>query len=133
MEQVEMDFQPRCDDGTLPLHADMHNWYRCVDDATWRHDRPLKYNPNTRDALQRAGFVNIHEVVIRVPLNTWEKDPHRKHIGRWYSLALTQALNGLTLKPLCLKSNWSPESVATLVNGMKKEIVSKELHVYNEM
>lgn len=85
--------------------------------------------------MERQGFVEIQEQVIKIPLNPWHSDPHLKDIGRWYSLGLTQAqgLEALTLAPLSRMSNWKKPDIEALVGRVKKEICSKKYHVYHNM
>ncbi|KAL9050345.1 MAG: hypothetical protein Q9162_006696 [Coniocarpon cinnabarinum] len=81
IEQIEVDLEPRCDDGTMP-EAPLKQWYEYLKDATSRVGRPIAYNHDTREMLERAGFVEIQESVFRAPFNTWPRDTHLKAIGR---------------------------------------------------
>jgi len=133
MEQVEIDMVPRCDDGTLPANSHLVQWSRLLLDATARAYRPIAYNTETRSMLERSGFVEIQEQVIRVPLNPWPADPHLKDIGRWYNLGLTEGLEALTLGPLTRMSQWTPADVNRLIADAKREICSKKYHTYCNM
>jgi hypothetical protein len=35
-----------------------------------------------KDQMKEAGFVDVEETKIRVPLGPWHTDPHQKEIGR---------------------------------------------------
>jgi hypothetical protein len=83
--------------------------------------------------LERTGFVEIQEQIIKVPLNPWPTDPHLKDIGRWYNLGLTQGLEALTLGPLTRMSHWTKADVDRLVSDAKREICSKRFHTYCNM
>jgi hypothetical protein len=93
LEHVEIDIVPRCDDNTLPANSALVSWANLLLDATARAYRPIAYNTETRAMLERTGFVEIQEQIIKVPLNPWPSDPHLKDIGRWYNLGLTQGLD----------------------------------------
>lgn len=133
LEHVELDMIPRCDDGTLPTNSQILNWSRYVLDATDRAYRPLAYNTDTRPMLERQGFVEIQEQVIKVPLNYWPTDPHLKDIGRWYNLGLTQGLDAMTVGPLTRMSAWKRADVDRLVSEAKRELCSKKYHAYCNM
>lgn len=133
LEHVEIDMEPRCDDGTLPADSSIIQWSRLLFDATERAYRPLAYNHETGPMLQRAGFVDIKEEVIKIPLNPWESDPHQKDIGRWYNLGLTQGLEALTTAPLTRMSQWTKADVDRLIADVKREVCSKRFHVYCNM
>ncbi|KAF4611378.1 hypothetical protein G7Y89_g15635 [Cudoniella acicularis] len=133
LEHVEIDLVPRCDDGTLAPTSQLVNWARYVLDATLIQNMPLAYNTETRSMLEKVGFVNIQEQVIKVPFSPWPTDPHLKDIGRWYNLGLTQGLEALTLAPMTRNRNWTKADVDRLVVDTKKEICSKKIHAYCEI
>jgi hypothetical protein len=83
--------------------------------------------------LERQGFVEIQEQVIKVPLNPWPADPHLQDIGRWYNLGLTQGLEALTLGPLTRMSNWKKVDIDRLIAEVRREICSKKIHAYSNM
>jgi hypothetical protein len=133
MEHVEIDMTPRCDDNTLPPNSQLVAWSRYLLEATARASRPLAYNTETRTMLERQGFVEIQEQVIKVPLNPWPADPHLKDIGRWYNLGLTQGLEALSLGPFTRVNLWTKADVDRLIAEVKKEVCSKRFHAYCNM
>jgi len=132
MEQVEIDLQPRCDDGTLPYNP-IGQWYDWLSDATQRASRPIAYEHNTRQLLQAQGFVDIEETVIRLPLNSWPGDPHSKEIGRWYNLGMVEGLEALSLGPFTRVYRWPADDVRRLVQEVKSPMCSKKIHAYNNL
>lgn len=128
-----MDIVPHCDDGTLPSDSRLLAWSQYLLAATQHSGRPLAYNVDTRAMLERQGFVEIQEQVIKVPLNPWPADPHLKDIGRWYNLGLTQGLEALTLGPMMRIGEWSRVDVDKLVIEAKREICAKRFHTYCNM
>ncbi|KAI9803611.1 MAG: Secondary metabolism regulator lae1 [Sarcosagium campestre] len=133
MEQVELDMEPRCDDGTLSPDSPLVKWWRYLTEATARVNRPIAYNGWTRHMLQQAGFVDIKEIVIRAPLNPWPADRHSKDIGRWYNLGMTEGLEALSLAPLTRVCRWSLDDVKSIVRDVKKEMCNKRIHAYNNV
>jgi hypothetical protein len=134
IEQVEIDLQPRCDDGTLPRDSYLIQWYNYLKEATNRFHKPIEYQHTTRQMLESAGFIDVQEQVIRAPLNSWPSDPHQKQIGRWYNLGLTDGLEALSLGPFTRVNRWSAdEHVRPLVKEVKKEIALNKIHAYNNM
>lgn len=133
LEHVEIDMEPRCDDHTAPPNSKFVEWSAALLDATARAYRPLAYNRETGAMLQRQGFVDIQERVIKVPLNPWEKDPHAKDIGRWYNLGLTQGLQALSLGPFTRMLGWEPAQVEALTAEVKREVCAKKFHFYCNM
>lgn len=134
IEQVEIDLEPRCDDGSLPANSMLSQWYGYLVDATTRSSRPIAYQHNTRQMLQAAGFIDIQETIIRAPYNSWPADPHQKEIGRWYNLGITEGLEALSLGPLTRAYRWSAvDHVKPLIQAVKREICTRKIHAYNNM
>ncbi|KAM3077933.1 Secondary metabolism regulator lae1 [Clarireedia jacksonii] len=133
LEHVEIDFHPRCDDGSLPQDSAVNSWIEKLYEATRSAYRPLAYNSETRAMLERQGFVDIQEQVIKIPLNPWPSDPAQKDIARWYNLALTQGLEAMTLAPMSRVFGWPKDDVERLVAAVKREICSRKVHVYNNI
>lgn len=133
IEHVEIDFTPRCDNGSLPRNAKLYEWADLLMNATEQACKPMAYNTETRSMLQQTGFVEITEEVIMIPFNPWSPDPHRKDIGRWFNLGLCQGLEAFTLGPLTRILGWNRERVQKLVAEVKKEICTKRHEVYCEM
>lgn len=134
IEHVEIDLKPRCTDGTIPADSMLLPWYNYLIDATARVDRPIAYNHNTRELLENAGFIDIHEEVIRAPYNSWPNDPHQKEIGRWYNLGLTEGLEALSFAPFTRVNQWDlHQHVKPLVETVRREIRNRKIHAYNNM
>ncbi|OBT67018.1 hypothetical protein VE03_04506 [Pseudogymnoascus sp. 23342-1-I1] len=133
IEHVEIDFYPRCDNGSLPRNAALIEWADNLMSATEQAYKPLAYNTQTGSMLHSAGFVDIKEEVIRIPVNPWAHDPHQKDIGRWFNLGLCQGLEAMTLAPMTRILNWDRGRVDKLVADVKREICTKKHEVYCEM
>jgi len=134
IEHVEIDLEPRCDDGSLPADSPLRKWYDYLADATARASRPIAYNHTTRQMLQAAGFIDIQEIVIRAPYNSWPNDPHQKEIGRWYNLGITEGLDALSFAPFTRVNRWDLEQhVKPLISAVKAQICNKKFHAYNNM
>lgn len=134
IEHVEIDLEPRCDDGTLPADCPLVNWYNYLADATARVSRPIAYNHQTRQFLQSAGFIDIQEIVVRAPYNSWPNDPHQKEIGRWYNLGITEGLEALSFAPFTRVNRWDlNEHVKPLVEAVRTQICNKKIHAYNNI
>lgn len=134
IEQIEVDLEPRCDNGTLPPNSYLKQWYGFLQDATQRCSRPIAYQQNTRQMLQQAGFIDIQETIIRAPYNSWPGDPHQKEIGRWYNLGLTEGLEAISLAPFHRAFGWDAErNIKPFVAQVKREVCSRKIHAYNNM
>ncbi|KAF3913920.1 hypothetical protein ABW21_db0205672 [Orbilia brochopaga] len=132
-EQVEIDYEPRCDDGTMSPNSSLVSWYQYLADATERSGKPLRYQHKTGKMLADAGFTDIREVIIQVPYSPWSSDPHLKKIGSWYTLAMSEGLESLCIAPFNRIFGWDLEAINSFLGPVKKEMLSKKVHAYNNM
>ena len=132
VEQVEIDLEPRCDNGTMP-EVPLKQWYDYLKDATARIGRPIAYNHNTRDMLEQAGFVEIQEQVYRAPFNTWPKDTRLKSIGRRYCACLLEWIEALSMGPMTAAFGWRETDVQRLLGATSKVILNRRVHAYHNM
>jgi len=131
MEQVEIDWTPRCDDDTLPANAAIRHWSTQLLNAMDGFDRPLRINVDlTKRRLAEAGFVDIKEETIPFPINGWRGDEKERDIGRWFNLAFVQGLEGLSLAPLFRGHNMSPGEIRALLEDVNKDCRATKMHTY---
>ncbi|KAI9835358.1 MAG: hypothetical protein M1837_003805 [Sclerophora amabilis] len=132
-EHVEIDLEPRCDDGSLSPESSLVKWWGWLAEATQRVNKPLAYNHWTRAMLERAGFVDIQEEIIQAPLNSWPADPHLRDVGRWYNLGTTEGLEAYSLAPFTRVFKWPLSEVHRIIKDVKRDMNSKRIHAYNNM
>lgn len=128
IEQVEIDWMPHCDNGTLPPHADILKWATELLGAMDMHGRPMRVDSQrTMAYLSEAGFVDIKEEVIKVPISGWPDDPVEKERGRWLALALIKGLSALTLAPLTRIKGRSRAEVEQLIERVRMEVANRKI------
>ena len=81
-----------------------------------------------KETAEAAGFVNVVEYRLPVPLGGWAKDPTYKEIGRLNWHALYDGLEAITMRPLTGVLGWSVEEVKILLADVKKELFDKSIH-----
>ncbi|GKZ26886.1 hypothetical protein AbraIFM66951_003243 [Aspergillus brasiliensis] len=130
-EQVEIDFEPRCDDCSLDGLV-LDQWYQYLKQATQATMRPIAHNSrDTIKALEEAGFTQIDHQMMRLPLNAWHRDGHERKVARWYNLAFSESLETLSLAPFSRVFKWPLDRIRHLAAEAKSEVFNKELHAYN--
>ena len=132
---MEVDFEPRCDDGTFPVaDSKLNEWYGYLKKATIKANRPIAFPRETRNMLQSEGFVDVKEQIIPIPLNPWPKDPHKKTLGLYYTGWMeTRALESMSMQPLTLVEGKSREFVETLCSEASQDIKRCKYHLYNKL
>ncbi|KAF8243547.1 S-adenosyl-L-methionine-dependent methyltransferase [Wilcoxina mikolae CBS 423.85] len=132
-EYVEIDMNAKTDDRSLtPSHA-LYQWQQYLLEATAASGKPFAYEHRTGQLLRDAGFTDIQEVVLKLPLNPWPTDPHLKDCGRWYNLGLNEGLEGFSLGPMCRVLGWPVEEVHNFLKSVRKDINNRSIRAYSEM
>lgn len=77
-----------CDDDTVPKDSDhiLRRWVRSWDEACDKAGCPwlgATNNHKMTKTLEDAGFVDVHEVHVKIPDNPWPKDKKQKAIGAY--------------------------------------------------
>lgn len=81
-----------------------------------------------RKSFEEAGFINIHERLVKVPTSEWSKDPKLKEIGTFGRVAL-QDVEGLV--GLCATElGWSKEEIMVYAANMRRELRNPSIHSY---
>jgi len=133
IEHVEIDFEPRCDDGSLS-GTPITQWYNYVKAATRRMHRPVEYPNNPGDILRQAGYVDIkHVAVIRAPYNSWSSNPVEREIGRWHVVGMAETVETFSIKPFREAFGWDEKTVRTMIDNVKSAVVSRKIHAYSLM
>ena len=130
-EHLEIDFEPRCDNGSLNGMA-LPYWYQQLKKATEKLGHPLAHSfQGTVAELHKAGFAEISHYCIRLPLNPWPLGVQSRHIGCWYNLAMTQSIETLSLAPFSRAFGWPLSTIQCLAADVKSEILQTRVHSYN--
>lgn len=132
LEQVEIDFEPRCDDGSLPERSVWRDWYLHLTDATDRLNRPIAYNHNTEQVLRDSGFVDVTTLRISIPIGEWR--PGRITLGRWMRVALAEAVEPLSLAVLTRPFySWPAQDVKEYCREVSQTVNCAEYHAYHNL
>jgi hypothetical protein len=82
--------------------------------------------------MRDAGFVDVTETRVKVPLTGWSEDPKMKDIGRFNHVAIDQGLEGYALFMLTSIMGWSVDECTAFVAKFRKAMKSKKNHPYFE-
>ncbi|KAJ5099898.1 hypothetical protein N7532_006899 [Penicillium argentinense] len=78
IEQLEFDIRVHSDDKSLPPDSELASWGENFIGCGDRAQRSLAVQETTRASIEKAGFVDVHEV----PMGAWPRDKVLKEIGQ---------------------------------------------------
>ncbi|KAJ9131981.1 Methyltransferase LaeA [Pleurostoma richardsiae] len=129
IEHVEIDWEPRSDDGPVPPRY--RDWVADLYNAMDTFGRSMRIERDgIKNSLAAVGFVDITEESIRIPINGWPADPHEKDMGEWFNLGLTFGLPGLTYGAFSKVLGKSKDEMDRIVNDVKRDITNRSYHAY---
>lgn len=123
-----------CDDGTLDKES--HAFFKYtqkLDEAAMEAGKPLRIANKLKRWYQEAGFVDVHEEVFKLPINSWPKDPQFKLIGRFWADCITSGLQGFSLALFTRVLGWSKEEVEVYLVPVRQSILDRSVHSYHKL
>ncbi|KAG7131306.1 Secondary metabolism regulator LAE1 like protein [Verticillium longisporum] len=79
--------------------------------------------------MQDAGFEDVKEVVYRIPIGPWAKDPALKELGRYELTHMQMSVDSHTPALFTRVWNYSQDQAGVLMEGVKREFRSKDLRL----
>ena len=134
LECQELHPQPVSDDNTIPEDWGLKIWEenleyastQCADPA-----RPVRIAPDLKTWMEKAGYVDIHEHISKIPLGAWPKDKRLKRIGGCWLNNWMSGLQGFTYKLFSSDGlKWSREEIEVMLADVRKAAAMKEVHSY---
>lgn len=134
IEQLEADAPVLCDDDSLSEDNILQTFGPNVLDAAERSGHPGRTLHTMRSAMEKAGFVDIHEKVYKWPIGPWPRDPRLKEAGR---INFHQWMTGMEgwcmflLTKFGSPSPWSKEEVQVYVAQLRAQVRDARIHGYH--
>ncbi len=92
-----MSIQFKSDDPPLPEDHIMARWSKVFLEAGERLGKTFRIANMSKDLMIKAGFEDVVEKTMKLPLGDFMDDPKMKEVGRWNLLYTIQGLEGWAL------------------------------------
>jgi ubiquinone/menaquinone biosynthesis C-methylase UbiE len=122
--------QCECDDGTMDMASDLLQWQVLCHGAAKGFGKDIRAGHTLKQRMLDAGFVDVHEKVVKIPLGPWPKDPRMKEIGRYQREHMAMGIEPYTLGLLGKVLGWSEAECRVLIAKVVSDIRNKALHLY---
>ncbi|KAJ5888009.1 hypothetical protein N7495_008050 [Penicillium taxi] len=133
IEELEFDIEVRTDDNSLPKDSILGQWAEVFGGASERAGRSLMVQDKMRGRIEKAGFIDVHEHVYKVPIGPWPKDKVLKDAG---NLNLAHWLTGMEGYGMWLLTKfgaphpWTKEEVQVFLAKARVELKNPHIHGY---
>lgn len=126
----ELDPRFVSDDGSLAENSALASYSKLICEASAKYHRPVPYHHEYFAWFEKAGFVDVKQVLLKSPTNPWPKDKKLKEVGMYQLLAHIEGLEGVSLGLLCRVYEWKPEEVKILMAKLRPELKERSIHSY---
>lgn len=126
----ELDPRFRCDDGSISEDSSLSYFNKVISEAGENYNRPLPLYDEHFARFEKAGFVDVKQVLLKSPSNPWPKDKLLKEVGKFQLLAHLVGLEGVSTALLTRGLEWKHEEVKVLIAKCRTELRNRSIHAY---
>ncbi|KAL2272045.1 hypothetical protein VTJ83DRAFT_1416 [Remersonia thermophila] len=130
IEMQEYDASVFSDDDPNLLRAPWtKEWVEKIDVASRQFGKTLNVARFHKQWMIDAGFEDVEEKVVRIPIGTWAKDSALKEIGRFEQVHMQMSVESHVPALFSRVFGWNEQQIRLLIEGVKREFRSKDLHL----
>jgi len=123
----------KTDDGTLPPDCSLVKWNEAFIDAANKAGRSLVEASEYKTYMQKAGFTDIHETILKLPNSPWPRNKHLKEVGAYHMASFLEALEGLTLRFFTHFLNYTVPEIHVMLANVRKDLKNKNYHSFYDL
>ncbi|ETN43406.1 uncharacterized protein HMPREF1541_02565 [Cyphellophora europaea CBS 101466] len=118
------------DDGTLSEDHALYKWGKNFFDASVNFGTDARAPQFLKQQMLEAGFVNVEQHILKLPVGSWPKDPRLKRCGLFETVNMTDGISGLTTMLFTRALGWTREEVEVFLTEVRKEAKDRHIHSY---
>jgi len=130
---LEFDIRLYSDDGSLKEDSLLARWGDNFIACGKRAGRSLTTQETMKAAIEKAGFVDVHEHLYRLPLGPWARNEVLKEAGRINYHHWSAGLEGYAMWLLTkfgAPEPWTTDEVHVYLASIRKELADSKIHAY---
>ncbi|KAK0615551.1 methyltransferase domain-containing protein [Bombardia bombarda] len=129
VEMQEYDAWIFSDDDSCDRAPWTMEWVNKLDEASRTFGKQINVANRHKQWMIDAGFVDVQEVVHRIPIGPWTKDEALKELGRFERVHMQMSVASHTPALFTRVHSYTPMQVQLLIEGVKREFRSKDLRL----
>ncbi|KAI9708433.1 MAG: hypothetical protein M1820_003893 [Bogoriella megaspora] len=133
MESQEFMPSVYCDDSTMTPQHPFYQWTKLYDEAVMKMNRPGRIANKLKRWYEQAGFVDVQEIVFKLPINSWPKDEKLKRLGRLHEAVMQDGLQAFSLAPFHRAFGWSKDEIEVSLVDARKSLSDRNVHTYSKV
>ncbi|PGH00236.1 hypothetical protein GX51_05933 [Blastomyces parvus] len=116
------------EDGTVTPEYKVGEMLRNLRMASAKIGINMDHAPSLKGWMEQAGFTNIEQRDMRLPIGTWPKNKRLKLIGAMMASHYLEGVEAFTLIPFTEILGWSPAEVDELNTQVRAAVQTKGVH-----
>lgn len=127
LQDCEMDVMMQSDHVTVPDDHVTKEWGRLYYECGEKMGKTfaISCGHNMKDAMEKAGFVDVTEVKFKAPCHAWPKDPKLQQAGLLLYAMLDQSLEGFGMFLFTTLLGWTAEEALVFTAKFRDEVKKK--------
>ncbi|KIW05395.1 uncharacterized protein PV09_03910 [Verruconis gallopava] len=118
------------DDGSLAEGSPIDMWGKYFFEAAENLGTPASSCKLLKQRMEDAGFVNVEEYILKIPVGPWPKDKNLKTVGKFEYFNMTEGVEALSLRTFTKGLGWSPERVQLFLMEVRNQVKDRKVHSY---
>lgn len=94
IEQLEVEIDPLCDDQTADPNSEIKSLVNLTTEMSVRAGRDFHISRSMKAMIEAAGFVDVQEQRLKLPLGHWSTDPKYREVGKFFERFYKTGLQG---------------------------------------
>ncbi|RDW66580.1 hypothetical protein BP6252_10215 [Coleophoma cylindrospora] len=116
-----------CDDGTMPDNYPVKVFYELLQKAFRGFGTYVHNSADLVPKLDDAGFVNVKEQIMKVPIGTWVKNKTLRLVGLYWRSAIMDLLPAMAGRPF-LSLGMSKEEIEVFLASVRQALLDTTVH-----
>ncbi|KAF9701756.1 hypothetical protein EKO04_000667 [Ascochyta lentis] len=130
MESQELYSKVFCADGTMPDTWPFLEWSKNQDEAAMRLGTPLRIANKLKMWYEQAGFLDVKEDVMHIPIHEWAKEGRLKMFGSFMAKNTQEGLYGWTVDYFHRAFGWTEDQARVECARVHKSLTDKSVHAF---
>jgi hypothetical protein len=129
-EFQEILYYPECDDGTMTDPYPVKDWVDELNRGIAQLGGDNFGASKLAGQMRDAGFVNVEEIVLKLPLGIWPRDKLLKRAGLYWRVAISDGLRNICSRVFTRGLGWTMEAIDVYLVEVRKSLHDASKHVY---
>ncbi|KAI9800041.1 MAG: hypothetical protein M1833_003570 [Piccolia ochrophora] len=130
LEQAEMDITFKCEDNSVPPESAMGRWGPTFLGAAEKFGKSLSIATEMKGHIENAGFVDVVERTIKMPVGPWSSNRRLKEVGLWNQLMCEESIEMWALAMATRILGWDLTKTRLFLAEMRKNLRDRSMHSY---